>query len=123
MILRPALIQQRVDLRGANEIVLAESVNCVRPVRHGAVLVTEADVRMMIGSMGDPRHGIDAGRGVPIVVELERRSNRFAKAVPLPAAIALTLEFAARRQITCISTERWGGKKGGSRYREQWSPN
>src|SRR3546814_13320172 len=89
MIVRPALIQQRGDLRGANESVLAESVNCVRPVRHGAVLVTEADVRMMIGSMGDPRHGIDEGRGLPIVVALERRFNRFAIAVPLPAAIEL----------------------------------
>ncbi len=60
-----------VDLRGADEVVLAQPLDGVRRVLHPAIVVADLEIRMMILDVGDMRERIDEAHGPIKILELE----------------------------------------------------
>src|ERR1700682_5249237 len=80
-------LEQRVELRGADEIVLRQAVDGVRGVRHAALVVADGEVRVMVLAMRNPGGRVHEGHGLVVVLEGVGLGDRLA--VERPAVQAL----------------------------------
>src|ERR1051326_4273940 len=80
-------IEQRVELGGADEVVLRKAADGVRPVGDAALAPFHEHVGMVVFAVRDPRRGVHERHRLEVVPELVRL--RDALAVALPALQAL----------------------------------
>src|SRR5882672_850979 len=95
-----ALLRERVDFRGADEVVLREAADGVRRVADAAVVVADLEIRVVILAVCDMRHGIDERHRAVEVLEAELAPYLGAGGVDRPAVLQLPQQAlgGARRQ-------------------------
>src|SRR5690348_16178176 len=67
---------ERIELRGADEVVLREAADRVGHVRDAALVVAHQHVGVVVLAMGDPRRGVHERHGLEVVPELVRLRDR-----------------------------------------------
>src|SRR4029077_856124 len=61
--------RERLDLRGADEVVLRDAAHRVRAEVDAAAVVAHAQVRVVVLAVRDPRYGVYEGDGLVVILE------------------------------------------------------
>src|SRR6056297_309743 len=105
-----SLIQQRVELGRADEIVFAQAVDGVGREVHEAEVVTALEVGMVSFLVGHPRHGIDEGHGLVEPLELEPAENLLVVFGDLPS------RHLGQQRVDAVAVQRLGSTLAGGAF-------
>src|SRR5690606_7185420 len=84
---RASELEQGVELRGADEVVLRQAPDRMGHVGDAALVVAHGEVGMVVLAVRDPRRGVHEGHGLEVVAETVGLGDR--PALERPAVEAL----------------------------------